>query len=593
MNLAMLEIDTDVLVIGSGFAGLWAAIRARDFVDKVVLVEKGKAGKSGCSTLASGVQLCVLPGDNLELFKRELVEQAFYFADQDWLDIFLENQLQRIQDYIKWGAPIEMDDRGQIARAACRGHINLRAFMFRGRKLMDTLARVAMNKGVKIVDRVMVTDLLTSDGLSPTRGSIVGAVGLDTRSAEIYIFKARATVLASGGVNPLKANRIGTITGDGQRMAFLAGAELHDLEFSVGAGNLNCWERKGYAGGINMFQAYGAKMVNARGERFMDKYEPTLQERARQDQLFMAYIREVLEGRGPIYFDMRHLSPETIEKFRKVAPHPMKLFDKLGIDLSHDLVENSPAVMVGHLAGQGGIKLGLRAETSIPGLYAAGAVSNSVLGGAAAIGSVPTATCNVQGYVAGENAGRWAKVAVAVKPMREQMEETAARLLQPLGRKNGLSPNHLRLALLQRTVPAQYSLIKDEKRLADTLAAVTQMAGEVDNLAAPDPHELVKVHEMRGLFLMTELALRGASERKESRGFHYREDYPYTDNADWLRRLVFKKQDHGVAMEDRPLPFDRWSYRPQRSRVPWFIKLSWPGQSRTREGAHDRPGRGV
>src|SRR3990172_9565518 len=165
-------IDADVLVIGGGFAGIWAAIRAKDFVDKVVLIDKAKVARSGCSTFAAGVQLCPTPDDDLDACKKELVESGGYFPDQDWLDTYLQNQMERVKDYESWGLHVERDEKGKIARIRGRGHINTRLFQFHGPKLMHVLREQAIKKGVTLVERVMVTDLMHNEGLGHDQGKI-------------------------------------------------------------------------------------------------------------------------------------------------------------------------------------------------------------------------------------------------------------------------------------------------------------------------------------------------------------------------------------------------------------------------------------
>ncbi len=572
------SIDADVLVVGGGFAGLWAAIRAREFVEQVVLVDKGKVGKSGCSTLASGVQSCIFPDDDLDALKKEYVERGDYLPDQDWLDIFCQNQAERLRDYLAWGAPIEKDPSGRVQRAATRGCLKASVFMFHGRKFMDLLSAVARSRGIRIIDRVAIGGLLTSDGRCPTTGSVTGAMGIGTRTGQLHVFTARATVMAAGGMFPLKANRIGTVTGDAQALVYEAGGELKDMEF-CSTGNINCWARQGYAGGINMFQGNGAKMVNARGDRFMPKYDPVLAERAALSELFMAYTREVAEEKGPVYFDMRHLSSETVEKLNKVVPHPMKLFRKLNIDLKHELIENSPAVMVGSVAGEGGISIGTQAQTTIPGLYAAGAATaNPIMPGAPSrTGGVATASCNVMGYVAGESAAKWARGVDAVKPDAGQIAALRDSLLGPLGKKSGLSANELRFQLLACTVPYRYSLVKHESRIRETINNIQDLKDQLDRLAAPDPHELVKVHEMRHMLLLTELSFWAALDRHESRARHYREEYPFLDNIDWLKHIVLKKQANQTMLTYEPLPFDRWKHLPPRGKLSYPIPIFLTG----------------
>ena len=401
-------IDADVLVIGGGFAGTWAAIRAKDFADKVVLIDKAKVARSGCSTFAAGVQLCPTPDDDLDVWKKELVESGAYFPDQDWLDTYLQNQMERIKDYESWGMHVERDEKGKIARIRGRGHINTRLFQFHGPKLMHVLREQALKKGVILVERVMVTDLVRSGAVNDCKSRIAGAVGFNTRTAAWQIFRAKATVLATGPISGKRNSQIDNCTGDGVAAAFRVGAELTNLEFCT-SGNMTVWERKGSVSGINMLQGHGAYFVNNRGERFMPKYDPVLMERSLLNVICLAFSKEALEGRGPIYVDMRHISPDIFEKFKRVIPRTMTFWHELGIDPSKQLIECTPQWGVGSASGQGGVKVDGKGKTNIAGLFAAGAVTRSLAQGIYAVGGVATSSCNVMGYIAGENAASYAR----------------------------------------------------------------------------------------------------------------------------------------------------------------------------------------
>lgn len=564
--------DADVLVIGGGFAGAWAAIRAKEFVNEVVLVEKAKVARSGCSTFAAGVQFCPMEGDDLDVWKNEIVEAGGYFSDQEWVDIFLRNQIERIKDYEKWGAPLERDEKGNIARIVGRAHVNTRIFQFHGPELMAFLRKQMFEKGVKLVERVMVIDLLTSDGSHPTKGSVVGAVGFDTRTAEPQIFRAKATVLAAGGVSWKKGDVRDTCTGDGGAIAFRAGAELVNMEFLT-SGNIIVWQRKGISEGINMIQGHGAYFVNAKGVRFMKKYDAVLMERAQLYKLCMAFAKEAMEGRGPVYVDMRHFTPETFNKFRRVIPKSMKFWSTLGIDISKQMIECTPSWGVGGAVGAGGINVGKMCETNIQGLYAVGAVARNPVAGIYGLGGVATAVCNVMGYIAGEHAAASAGHVKEVKVDLHQIKSFQENIASLLRVKAGIAPSEFFTRLELTTIPARFSMFKNARRISRVLSEVAKINQDLPKLAAPDAHELVKANEFKNYLLITELSFRAALGREESRQYHYREEYPYIDNKDWLKLIVFKREGERITIRYEPIPIDKWSLKPKRS-----IKVSHPIQ---------------
>ncbi|MFC1869654.1 FAD-dependent oxidoreductase [Chloroflexota bacterium] len=564
--------NCEVLVIGGGFAGAWAAIKAKDFSDTVLLVDKAKVAKSGASTFAAGIQLCPADGDDLNVWLREIVEASGYFADQDWVDIFLRNQIERIKEYDAWGARLERDEKGNIARIVGRGHINTRLFQFHGPELMALLKRQALQKGVKLIERIMILDLLTSDGKHPTKGRVIGGVGLDTMTGEFHIFQAKATILAAGGISPKYGRVVDNCTGDGVAAAFRCGAEVTNMEFCT-TGNIVVWERKGFADGINMIQGHGAYFVNALGQRFMEKYDSLLKERSVLYKLCMSFCKEALEGRGPIYVDMRHFPRETFEKFKRVLPRPMKFWAEMGVDISKQTIQCTPHFGVATTSGSGGIRVGLDCRTGIDGLFAAGAITRSPIQGIYALGGIATASCNVMGYIAGENAAKAAVDTAKVEVDMGQVEEVRRLASAPLQTTEGHEPADLFAAILEATVPAPFSMFKSENRIVKVLSKIERIKEDLGRVTARDHHELIRANELRNYILCCELVFRAALERKESRHYHYREDYPYQDDLEWLKLVIMKKEEDRITIQHEPIPISRWPVRPER-----LVKISHPVQ---------------
>ncbi len=565
-------LSTDVLIIGGGFAGCWAALRARDFVDNVILVDKAKVAKSGCSTFAAGVQFCPMPEDDVDILKKEIVESGEYFPDQDWLTIFLQNQMERIQDYERWGAPIEKDEKGKILRIAGRAHIHGRLFQFRGPELMSMLREKVLSKGVKLIERTMVVDLLTSDGIHPTKNKVIGAIGLHTRNGKFIVFKARATIIATGGIAGKRGFMVDNLMGDGIAIAFRAGAEVTNMEFCTN-GNISVWERKGIAAGINMIQGYGAHFINAKGERFMKKYDPLLIERAQLSKLCMAFCKETLEGRGPVYVDMTHFTPEIFKRFKIVLPRTMLFWELLGIDVSKQKIESTPCWRIMTVTGPGGIKIGQRCETNILGLFAAGATIRDPAQGIYSVGGMATASCNVTGYIAGENAGMMAQENKISEMDKSQVQLIIDNMSSPLYSKHTIRSDQFVTKLDQTFIPAKYSMFKSESRITKVLAEINKIQQDLPKLYASDTHDLVKAIEFKNYLLCAELVFRAALERKESRQYHYNQNYPYRNDKEWLKLVILRKENDHIIISYEPIPIDRWPIKPAK-----MLKISHPIQ---------------
>jgi succinate dehydrogenase/fumarate reductase flavoprotein subunit len=218
--------------------------------------------------MSGGVTTCPFESDDLDVWAKEFIVHGHYMCDYRWIRRVLEGQVERVQQLSAWGVPITRDERGNIERFISRGMIDVRCMQYKPKKAMETLRRQIIERGVLILDRVHITELLTTDGEYPTRGAICGAFGFNTRSGRCVAIQARRTIVASGPLAMKKQQRVDNDTGDGFAMAYRAGARLVDLEFSVG-GTFSILMRHFSFGNYNVAVAHGARLINAKGERFM------------------------------------------------------------------------------------------------------------------------------------------------------------------------------------------------------------------------------------------------------------------------------------------------------------------------------------
>lgn len=557
-------VEADVLIIGGGLAGTWAAIRARDFVDNVVLVDKSKVSRSGPSSANAGVILFPTENDDLDAWQKEIVEGGEYMNDQEWVALMLQGLIGRLKELEEWGVPFERDDNGKIKRIVGRAHKITRLAMFHhGMAMMEVMRRKLLEKGVTLMERIMITDLLTSDGEHPTEGNVIGAIGFNYRTEETVLFKAKAVVQAAGPLFLKKgAHFTDNDTGDGISMSFRAGAEAIDMEFVIGGAH-GAWNRSYYATGFNMYAGHGLRFVNAKGEAFMAKYDPVLADRAPQHILALAFLKEVFEGRGPIYADGSQLTQETIDTFRRVIPHAMMIHDRAGVDLLRDRPEFSPDAGLNSETGEGGLKINLYCEMCVQGLYGAGSVCKNLVGGTfESVGGLPLAYCSVTGYRAGEYAAKYAQVSRQEDVIQSQVEALQQIALAPLALKEGFTSDQLSEDLREITRPPEAIFIKSERRLQKTLEEIRSIKANLPQVKAADYHELVKANEIRNTILACEIAWVAALERKESRFRHFREDFPDRDDAHWLKRIVLRQEGDRIATRFEPIPVYRYPVRP-------------------------------
>ena len=544
----------DVLVVGGGLAGVYAAIKAIEAgAGMVVQVDKGQVGKSGCSCFAAGVMHTFFPQeDNLEDRVRRLVRAQGYLAQQDIMASQMEQSWPVTNEMADLGVDFVRTTDGALERRPGRGSYPIISFY--GPQLMHAMGRAAAGKGAEQVHRVMVTDLLTSDG------QVSGAVGFHTRTGDFYVFQAKATVLATGSTwykGRMPGHR--DTTGDGYAAAYRAGAVLSGVENNDAPTNVMPIGRYDIGPGMNKFVGEGGFFINARGERFMEKYNPTMKERSGLRFLVYALCMEARQGNTPLFMDMTHLSPEAVARLKKVLPLAMKMFESVGLvagDRFVEPVEWMPQAPV----GRPGLVVNGDFESTMPGLYAAGEVCapQAVVTGLSAAAT--------SGAVAGTSAARRARSLKQLAPDSGQLAELKGRTLQPLVRTDGIEPDQALLTLQETIVPYEILLLRHGRRMTRALGQVEDLRdNQLPLLHAYDPHYLRMAHEARNLTLVAELHLRASLMRTESR-VELREDYPDQDNENWLKWIKVRNEDGTMKMFTEDVPFDSYPLKAERGR---------------------------
>ena len=530
-------VECDVLVIGGGAAGCGTAIKARDFAERVVLVDKGKVGKSGVSPFAAGIWDIKFPEDDTEVWMKEIIERIYPASIE--MD--------------KWGEQygikiFEKDDKGNFIRRKARSHINTACSFINSLPMMETMRRKAKEKGVVFVERTVVTDLVTYED------RVVGAIGFNYRTGDIYLFKAKA-VVAAGGNHSFSRHFTGTKAMSGGVIAacYEAGAAMYRFEGITS----NTMARNFTIHGLNLIVASGGRFINERGEDFLWDYDPVLGNRSGLATLVMSFCNEVKEGRGPIYLDMSHATPEDQQLMRKLLPESFTTWDRSGIDFFKDRTPWVPS-----LRGNGGVAINTRCETSMPGLYGAGDSAARPPQGTCTIGGQCIGYAFLSGIIGGENAARYAS---SIKDpgwrktnLDEQVEKASTDFIAPLDRPKGINPEEIIYKIQEIIIPWSVSFIRNEERLRKAIAQIEGVRHEeIPAMKVTELHHLAKVQQAKSLGLVAELTLRSALFRKESRGFHHREDYPYTDNRNWLKWVMLKKEEGQpkIWAEDVPTPY--------------------------------------
>jgi succinate dehydrogenase/fumarate reductase flavoprotein subunit len=553
-------VETDILVIGGGTAGCFAAIKAREQGLDVTIVDKGYAGKSGASIVAGGAWMVFNPEFghlDFDAAMNEINKNGEYINNREWSEIILKESWATYQDLVSWGVEFgaeesEMKDyaKEQLFRteAAAERPAHLMPFglvPLRHRKTTPFLRKQAEKVGVKILDRIMIADLLKQDG------KVVGAIGFPAESYDLYIFKAKSIVM-SGGNNNFRSPGYHTscLSGDADAMAYRAGAEITGKEFPdlhFNLANYPAWK--------STAELYGCHWYFADAE---GKHIPAM-------AMDLAMVSVIHAGKGPIVWDFDAATPEDVKAMQAYIlkrGNPVEA-ERIGLDPSRG---GKYAVIGGSAAGNSDSQtagiwpINTKCASSVPGLYAAGDCCctwcwGSIVRGAP-WGLTPAA---VTGKRAGTGAAEYALQ--TKEPVIKKTEITRLRELMyaPAERKGGFSPRWLTQLLRNTMMPYFILHIKHGDRLQAALTMIDFFRNHlVPKLMARDAHELRLAQETRNMVLNAEMILKASLFRTESRGRHYREDYPQKDDPSWLAWTKIKEDKGEMKLFKEPIPEEWW-----------------------------------
>ena len=565
MSAKPFVFDTDVLIIGGGFSGSWAALTARQHVENVLIVDKGPRDWGGLGGMSGGDMIVKQP----EFAAKDLVEELVYYYDglceQDVLEEILNQSYERFKDYEKMGHEFARDDSGRLMSIPQRGLELMRYYFYHpygkgGAHTTQILNAELQRLNVQRIGRIEITDLV-KDG-----DAVSGAVGFHAQSGTPCLFRAKAVILAAHNGGWKGSYLLNTCAGEGAALAYGAGASLRNMEFieNWNVPKLFAWE------GQTGMLPYGARFLNGEGEDFMRRYSPKLGAKADPHYNVRGMAFEVRAGRGPIYFDTSTMSPEGVEIMTPTGGW-MKLNDtklkELGIDFFGQELEWMPQVRHTY----GGIVADLDGSTAIKGLYAAGLARNPDPG--VYMGGWATCITATTGYSAGEAAAQFVQGHDAVAFDEAYAASRLEAFTGYLG-KDGIAPKDVISDMREVMSAPDIALMKTGKGLSRGLDRVEEIRAEVlPHLGARDPHELAKLFEATSTVLLTELCLNAALMRKESRAGHYREDYPERDNEHWLKWIEQKQVDGKREVHTVPVPLNDYPIKPYRY---YMDNFSWP-----------------
>ena len=534
-------ISTDVLIIGSGGAGSRAAIEVDEAGFKATIVSKGLSFRSGCTGMAEGgynaVFKTVDKDDSIDAHIHDTLKGGSFLNDKKLVEILVNESPKRLIDLENFGALFDRQESGEIDQRPFGGQTYRRTCYQgdrTGAELLNALKEEIIRRDIECIEEVMITSLVTEDD------EVIGATGLDLKDSSLIYFKSKAVILASGGAGQLYPVTSNTFqkNGDGYAIAYRAGASLIDMEqiqFHP-TGMVTPESKKGVLV-TEAVRAEGGKLINSEGERFMSKYAPEKMELATRDVVARSIYQEIIEGRGTenggVYLDISHLDDDYIDE--KLETMVLQ-FENVGVDIKHEPIEVAPTAH--HFMG--GLKINEDASTSLKNLYGAGEVCGGVHG-ANRLGGNALADTQVFGKIAGVSASEACRNA-ELKTNDEMVEEEASRI-EGLIKKGSIKPMEFKNNI-KKLMWEKVAIVRDEKTLNEALKELQEMQDDLKDLDVAGKSQyntdLVTALEVINMVEICILSVKSAILRRESRGAHFRSDFPETKD-EWKKSIVLSK----------------------------------------------------
>lgn len=534
--------EHDVLVIGSGGAGCRAAIEASKYNLSVLIVSKGLSFKSGCTTLAEGGYNASFGAvdcdDNPQAHFEDTLNGGAFLNDKKLVRILVNESSHRLMELERYGALFDRQESGEINQRPFGGQ-TFRRTCFQGdrtgHEMMIALKEEVIKRDIDTLDEIMITSLMMDE----SEESVIGATGFSIPDSKFVIFKAKSVIMACGGAGwlyPVTSNTLQK-TGDGYALAYDAGADLLDMEqvqFHP-TGMVFPESRKGVLV-TEAVRGEGGKLINSDGKRFMKNYDPR-GELATRDIVSRSIYNEIREGRGTkkggVYLDVTHLPHEVIEE--KLETMLLQFLD-VDVDIRKEPMEVAPTAH--HFMG--GIRINEHGETTVKNLFAAGEVTGGVHG-ANRLGGNALADTQVFGKRAGESAAKNALKGM-IKSNETHVDAEKERISGII--KNGdVYPIEIKKEL-EELMWKNVAIIRSEQSLKTALKSIGVLKEKALNMRVSGissyDNELLDALEVTKMLEVADLVTKSAILRRESRGAHYREDFPET-NDNWKKSIVFNK----------------------------------------------------
>jgi succinate dehydrogenase/fumarate reductase flavoprotein subunit len=576
----------DVLIIGGGSAGLRAAIEAHDAGAHVLIISKSKKGDPHTTLARGGINAALGtmdPDDTWIIHAADTLREGEFLADYERVEVLCKSAPDAINELVNWGARFHREKDGRLTQRFFGAHTYRRTVFYEdwtGEEIIRVLMEQVSQRKIEIIDDVYILKLLKSvddvkgEGSATAAakgigGEVRGALGIDLKKKEIVVFECKSLILAAGGytrVYSVSSSRVFENYGEGVALAYEAGVDLVDMEMVQFHPTGMVWPEKAVGTlATEAIRGEGGILLNSKGERFMKNYYPERMELGPRDIVARANYNEIISGRGTehggVWLDVTHLSKE---KILDRLPTMYEQFKKLdGIDISKEKMEVGPTA---HYS-MGGAVVDIKCGTKVRGLFAAGEVISQIHG-ANRLGGNSLLDTVVFGKIAGSQAAKLAN----------EVEH---------GGKTGESPSHIRRNFnnkkkefddnqifmvkepikfrneIQELMKQNAGIIREEIKLQDGLKRILELKNEFyskDNIIKgfeiddDNAENIVLTWQVKSSLISCEAIIRSALMRQESRGAHYRSDFPKINDEKWKVNIYCRNEgERGVGATEMAL----------------------------------------
>ncbi|MCX8278329.1 MAG: FAD-dependent oxidoreductase [Dehalococcoidia bacterium] len=551
--------EHDVLIIGGGLAGLRAAVEVTKTGADVAVISKVHPVRSHSNAAQGGINAPLTDrGDKWEGHAYDTIKGSDFLADQDAVEVMSSEAGEAVLELERMGVIFSRGEDGKLGTRAFGGQKVARTFFvgaITGSAILHVLFEQSLKMGLNVYEEWFVTKLIIEDGVCR------GVVAIDLKSGEMHTIKAKAVIIAAGGAGRVFEPSTNALicTGDGLSLAYQAGAPLMDMEM------IQYHPTTLARTGILMSEAArgeGAYLLNAAGERFMEKTAPDYMELASRDVVSRAEQTEIDEGRGidgNVLLDLRHLGRDFIEQRLGYLQEVSVEF--LGIDMAEQPVPVQPGM---HYI-MGGIKTDVNGATNVPGLYAAGECANVSVHGANRLGANSLLDTVVFGRRSGAHAVEYIKSVDTHSSSQEDLASEKARIQDLLDRPKGERVATIRDDMA-RGMTKGIGVFRDQASMEGALENLKNVKSRMGGFSIENKGKVFNTDLMFGLELefmidCADAVVAGALTRKESRGAHFRTDITERDDENWLKHTLMYKDDeaeNGVRVETSDVKITQW-----------------------------------